>query len=833
MVFTCTLEGDASSKVATTEAGKVTWEAGDEILVHGEGSSNRAVVTLSAGDISADGKTATISVTGIEPYDRSDKGIASTIYAAYPASAVINANLYYYATFNSTNEMLMAGYNVGNELRFRNLCGAFCFTVSGDYDSYTFSGNNGETVGYGTYEVKLVYTGTAESADYNHDTKNPVTSISGPVVSDGSTLNFIYIPQGANFTEGFTIKLYKGENLVKVARTGKSENLTRNKLVRLGSLNGHLSDPGESDTHESDLPVASAVDLGADGTANCYVVYEPGVYKFKAVKGNSSTTIGQVASVEVLWETWCGADAVQAGSVVSAVDFQENYICFKIAEGYHYGNALIAAKSAGGSILWSWHIWAPESSIETNTYSLSSALVMDRNLGALKPAPESNYVDGSCFGLFYQWGRKDPFPGMASVSSKTVATVSGTATSILTEQITLDASIAQPTVYATIQNGNWCSAVNDDLWGKSSGNKTIYDPCPPGYKVPRRSDASPIFSDLTGVTGWSSGISEYRFLVGSPATSFPFAGYIDDYITAPGSYAYPGDRAAIWSADGSSASAHCQDIRKDKANGVFTSVDKSNPKARGASVRCISEEVAPFENEPGMPVQGSYTRTVMNTSVVHELSGICFSKDKDFIWGVGDGGELYKINFDMSVSLHWSHSADMEDITLDPSTGNLLIAIEGEQKIYRVNAPNYNTYSTIFYIQDAVDMNIGNSGLEGLAYYKDNTFYVGAQYGATLWKYNLNGTKIWKKTLGSIAPGILEVGGLCYDAERDELWVTDSEAFKLFVFDGEVSRLKAVYDVSAVGNPESVLVDHKNSCVYVGDDGDSSSKIYKYSFTNL
>ena len=62
--------------------------------------------------------------------------------------------------------------------------------------------------------------------------------------------------------------------------------------------------------------------------------------------------------------------------------------------------------------------------------------------------------------------------------------------------------------------------------------------------------------------------------------------------------------------------------------------------------------------------------------------------------------------------------------------------------------------------------------------------------------------------------------------------MSDSEACKLFVFDGEVTELQAIYDVSFIGNAESVCVDHQRGCVWVGDDG-STSKIYKISFTGL
>ena len=156
ITLTCSLESDPEAKVDISDAGKVTWKPGDAILIHGQGESNRTVVNLTADNISADGKTATISVSGITPYDRSSDGVTSTIYAAYPAEAIPDIDLWWYSTFKNTNCMLMAGYNVGNKLQFRNLCGLLTFTVNGDYDSYEFSGNNGETVGYGTYEVKLV-----------------------------------------------------------------------------------------------------------------------------------------------------------------------------------------------------------------------------------------------------------------------------------------------------------------------------------------------------------------------------------------------------------------------------------------------------------------------------------------------------------------------------------------------------------------------------------------------------------------------------------------------------------------------------------------------------
>ena len=110
--------------------------------------------------------------------------------------------------------------------------------------------------------------------------------------------------------------------------------------------------------------------------------------------------------------------------------------------------------------------------------------------------------------------------------------------------------------------------------------------------------------------------------------------------------------------------------------------------------------------------------------------------------------------------------------------------------------------------------------------------YVGAQSGATLWLYKLDGTMVWKKRLNQVTSKIDEVGGLCYDPETDHLWVADSEKAKLFVFDAACTKLIASYSVSFIDNAESVCVDHANSCVWVGSDQDSP-KLYKIAFTNL
>ena len=592
--FTCVI-ASPDTKVAVSDAGKTTWEVGDEILVHGEGSSNRMVVTLTADDISADGKKATITVEGITPYDRSDKGYTSTLYASYPAGVVSSGNLYYYSRFAETNHLLMAAYNEGDMLVFYNLCGVISFTVSGDFDSYTFAGNNGETVGYEKYQSRLAATDgdPVLQFDYPSDggTSGPLTTISGEVAADGTTVNYVCIPNGADLTKGFTFKFKKDGTIVKTATTSTAVDVARNKILPLGDITSKLETyvpPAVSD-HKSEIPTGSAVDLSADEAANCYIITAPGIYKFPAVKGNSEDPAGSVFGVKLLWETYNNSEEVTENSVVKAVDFEDNWIYIEMPSTLKAGNALIAAKDADDVIIWSWHIWVPATTITTIDNGIYSVPMMDRNLGALVVATADDDIAIESFGLSYQWGRKDPFVGAGVIGEDSNATVAG-ATITVTDgegaadesKITLEQSIQNPTLYGHSKSADWLIPFDNTLW--QNGVKTIYDPCPPGYRVPARDKAQPFHSgDLTAVTGWAE--TTNWFTLGDPVAVFPFAGYRDDY--SPGVLCHAYDRGAYWTSYASAedgSTAYYVNIRLESAH-KLTEAGKS----RGGSVRCVAD----------------------------------------------------------------------------------------------------------------------------------------------------------------------------------------------------------------------------------------------------
>lgn len=119
------------------------------------------------------------------------------------------------------------------------------------------------------------------------------------------------------------------------------------------------------------------------------------------------------------------------------------------------GSSLVAI-TKNGAIIWSYLIWVTES------------------------APSGDVLPPLGGQLYFQWGRKDPL----TASSACVENQGSNG---------LSYSISNPCAF--IKNGDsgfdWFtgsfSGQDDTLWGEG-GSKTVWDPCPSGYRVPSSSD---------------------------------------------------------------------------------------------------------------------------------------------------------------------------------------------------------------------------------------------------------------------------------------------------------------------------------------------------------
>ena len=198
-------------------------------------------------------------------------------------------------------------------------------------------------------------------------------------------------------------------------------------------------------------------------------------------------------TAELLWETTDG--------LISELVLSDGIVSFNTSAGK--GNALIAVKDQQGRIMWSWHIWCTDLPADqvymANKYG-NSYTFMDRSLGAT-----SALDDTGSLGMSYQWGRKDPIPGSSKFYDMTEPTLYGSVTKV--SVAASDASTG--TIANAIQNpvtflkaADWLFAGrNNYLWGNPQGEegltathqKSIYDPCPPGYRIPGK-DAFSIFT---------------------------------------------------------------------------------------------------------------------------------------------------------------------------------------------------------------------------------------------------------------------------------------------------------------------------------------------------
>ena len=655
---TVTLKFDApATKIDINESdGKVTWVAGDKILIHGEKYAESQTVTLKASDITADGRYATITFDAgsMAPYGAHD------YYALYPADAagqfLSGSSAYHYCEFIDTNKPLMAAYLDADTdcFIFWNLCGIISFKVSGNFDSYVFVGNNEETVGYAQLAIKRV-----DGDTYFKQMNDPKTSISGDVVADGSTPNLICIPKGVEFTDGFAIRLKKSGEIVKEAKTNSAVTIGRSKILALGDITDKLETYVPVAHHSS---ITGAKDLGASETANCYIITAPGSYKIPVVKGNSSVSAGDRATTKLLWETYNNGEEVEKNSVIAAVDYDDddNYVYFKTPATLQPGNALIAAVDKDENIIWSWHIWIPETSIgEIGDYKVSKKYMMDRNLGAIvatQPTSGDAVIDIRSAGLYYQWGRKDPFVGYKFGKTSVEVSVSGASgrsMSLITEQISIDQAIAAPTSFVAYK-GDWlASGYDDTLWGQGD-DKTIYDPCPAGYRVPEYDTTDPIWQKVVTLDQFSSSSASTGHWWKLGSAVFPYAGCYD----YDGGIAHPYDRCWLWSAKANSNQDYGEAQYVYDSSGWLSEPGWGKRKACGVPVRCVkvSGEVPEPEPDPAKPATGITIDGIMSDWA-----------DGDALAGDGDSIVEWKYGYDSS-NLYFYFKIPKDKIKYDDNT---------------------------------------------------------------------------------------------------------------------------------------------------------------------
>ena len=297
-------------------------------------------------------------------------------------------------------------------------------TTSAELTDYTSDNSNAIT-----WYIPENKAGTTSLTDWKDRYEGNAPATATYILIEGS-----YTPQNGTARD-VAYAIYLGDN------DPADFNVTRNtKYTVNASIRGTNLDDGR---------VLVGKDLSAAGTrtANCYVVKTTDAnkwYRFKAtVRGNGAQTAEDISYTGAVIPAGDKISPVKAGLVwetrdnngtVHTLDYvgysRNGYIVFKLGSA-HEGNAVVAAKDGASKILWSWHIWATAAfdgdNIKVQKYETRprngisgyenitkrTFNMMDRNLGAASamPASKTEAEVIKTYGLLYQFGRKDPFPG--------------------------------------------------------------------------------------------------------------------------------------------------------------------------------------------------------------------------------------------------------------------------------------------------------------------------------------------------------------------------------------------------------------------------------------
>lgn len=315
----------------------------------------------------------------------------------------------------------------------------------------------------------------------------------------------------------------------------------RNKKLQNNQVHGSSLNPFNLATNNPGYDVT----MGGT-TANCYIVSAPGTYAIPLVYGNaikngqtnssaydtsrkcykdyqgreiSSPYIIGGAKAKIIWQ--------DGNQVSNNLEIKENNLVFTVdKKNIKNGNAVVAVTDNKGVVMWSWHLWfRPTEKLETSTLEKGSKIINvvakeplglayvkwlqsknsngtarteDRHI-KIKLKQNDNNGQTATVEIIqkpvyyreinttsYQFGRKDPMPNI-DVAGFNIGPAE-------TDGKRIQDFIQNPGtfytgahLYSEFNNGETYSlwATNTTLENHDSPNtvKSIYDPCPAGYKV--------------------------------------------------------------------------------------------------------------------------------------------------------------------------------------------------------------------------------------------------------------------------------------------------------------------------------------------------------------
>jgi hypothetical protein len=327
-----------------------------------------------------------------------------------------------------------------------------CLVVGGLYDAEGNGFSDNTTTYYYRADFSYESSGTEVFLDVlrNHHYTFNITDVSGP--GYGSSVD----------------AFYGGKIEFTVTVTPWGENIEVPLPFPERSSNCFIATPGGEDVL---IPVYNQI----------FWAYQDGGLDWNWMK--SAMTLG----AEIVWAE--NNNTIQS-LTLEKTEYNKRAL-LKVTTGSAEGNAVVgifndlngnSAKDAGEDYLWSWHIWVLNNAPGEVT-ATDGMKWMDRNLGAFRTIAQGwagavGTIGDPVIGLYYQWGRKDGFP-----KTNTFYGPAGTQASIdLTDKTvnTLANSVAHPLRFIT----TWTGSAGSASWDPTGTNKSAFDPCPEGWRIP-------------------------------------------------------------------------------------------------------------------------------------------------------------------------------------------------------------------------------------------------------------------------------------------------------------------------------------------------------------
>ena len=524
-----------ASVEADVDGAAYTWNSASVLYVNGVPAS------LVGGQGTTTGEFGPISIA--DTYYASTSSASANSLSGQTMRIAIPTTQRHNAAISTINPAVAK--STTNTLDLTYLAGVIEVKVSGPHALRQISlagKNNRRLAGSGVVDMSTSTPRLSLNSDASKEVVVDCTT-AGVNIESGATFRFV-VP-AENYSEGFTLNMLDLNGQTFTQEIAGVE-VSRNAVVAIDGVVVWESTQGDGNN------------LSKLGYANCYMIHAAGDYSFKT-RLVDNTPVNNIAKVDWLWTT--------ASSLVSNIKYNDGTVTFT-ASGEE-GNALLAAFDAEGNIVWSWHIWVTDKpevfDYQNNGIPQSGGLTdgyycMDRNLGATDATALGDY---ETFGLYYQWGRKDPFigdkqeertrdqenggwkdivkpfgnSGTLTICNTAYAQAKWVSTPTSSEIGTIAYATANPMTFLYSGTGNVANWLNVKGLSKEEKNaicydpdkslwrpfqKSNYDPCPVGYQVPRKAMWAALGSDNSVVTSYKG------FVNTTPAGAsawYPMAGY--------------------------------------------------------------------------------------------------------------------------------------------------------------------------------------------------------------------------------------------------------------------------------------------------------------------